>query len=76
MKMNRLFKLEQLRKEKNLTREDLALMSGLSKATIEALERGRTNVDNIKLSTLIALATVLDVKVVDLLPKKLQNKIR
>lgn len=74
--MERLFKLEKIRKEKNLTREELADLSGLSKATIEALERGRTNVDNIKLSTLVALATVLNVKVIDLLPKKLQNKIR
>lgn len=74
--MERLFKLEKIRKEKNLTREELADLCGLSKATIEALERGRTNVDNIKLSTLVALATVLNVKVIDLLPKKLQNKIR
>ena len=74
--MERMNELRVLRENKKLTRNDLAKLSGVSKANIEALEMGKTIVENVKLSTLIKLSTALKVKVVDLLPKDLHRYIR
>jgi len=73
--MERLKELERIRKEKSFAREELEKLSGVKSETIQALERGKTNVDNVKLSTLISLAKALHCKVIDLLDKDLQRYI-
>lgn len=59
---NRLIKLKMIRLEKGLTREELARQSGVNEQTIKTLEEGINNVNNVKLSTLVALAKALKVK--------------
>lgn len=71
--MERLYNLERIRKEQGLSRRELALLSGVKEISINALERGITNVDNVKLSTLIALAKALHCKVIDLLSADLKR---
>lgn len=71
--MEKLHNLERIRKEQGLSRRELALLSGVKQLTIHHLETGTTNVNNVKLSTLIALAKALKVKVVDLLSADLKR---
>ena len=71
--MEKLYSLERIRKEQGLSRRELELLSGVKQVTIYHLETGRTDVNNIKLSTLIALAKALKVKVVDLLSADLKR---
>ena len=71
----KLVNLELIRKERNLTRKDLEKLSGVSQFTIQALEEGRYDIDNIKLSTLLALASALHIKAKKLLPFDLAKKI-
>lgn len=71
--MERLYNLERIRREQGLSRRELALLSGVKEISITALERGITNVDNVKLSTLIALAKALHCKVIDLLSADLKR---
>lgn len=71
--MEKLYELERIRKEKGLTMADLSKLSGVQAITIHSLEQGKTNVNNVKLSTLIALAKALHVKVVDLLGNDLKK---
>lgn len=52
-----------------ITREELANRSGISAATIRALEEGRTNYHNAQISTLIALCCALDCKLINLFPE-------
>ena len=58
------YKVEVIRKEKNMTQADLAQVSGISRATIIALESGQEIV--VKSSTLQAIADALKCKVSDL----------
>lgn len=74
--MEKLQNLERIRKEQGLSRRELALLSGVKEITIHHLERGETDVNNTKLSTLIALAKALHCKVADLVDKNLQRFIR
>lgn len=71
--MEKLYSLERIRKEQGLSRRELELLSGVKQVTIYHLETGRTDVNNIKLSTLIALAKALKVKVIDLLSADLKR---
>lgn len=71
--MERLVNLERIRHEKCFSRRDLALLSGVSKETIQSLEQGINNVEQVKLATLIKLSKALKCKVSDLLPKELQR---
>ena len=71
--MEKLYNLERIRKEQKLSRRELALLSGVKQITIHHLENGTTNVNNVKLSTLIALAKALHCKVVDLLSADLKR---
>ena len=73
--MERLARLEQIRKGKGLSRRELCQLSGVKEITIRALESGTTDVNNTNLSTLIALAKALKVKVIDLLDKDLHRYI-
>lgn len=71
--MEKLHNLERIRKEKGLTRRELELLSGVKQLTIHHLENGITDVNNVKLSTLVALAKALKVKVIDLLSADLKR---
>ena len=71
--MERLHNLERIRKESHLARRELALLSGVKPETIHHIEKGLTNVNNVKLSTLIKLAKALHCKVVDLLDNELKR---
>ena len=71
-----LHNLLRIRKEKGLTGEELAKLSGLGIATIHRLETGETPIGSIKLGTLMKLSKVLKCKVADLLPQELQSKVR
>lgn len=71
--MERLHNLERIRREQGLARRELALLSGVKEVSITSLENGITNVNNVKLSTLIKLAKALHCKVVDLLDSDLKK---
>ena len=71
--MKSLHNLERIRKENRLTRRELELLSGVKQETIHHLEKGITNADNVKLSTLVKLAKALHCKVVDLLDNDLKR---
>ena len=71
--MEKLYNLERIRKEQGLSRRELELLSGVKQVTIYHLEIGITDVNNVKLSTLVALAKALKVKVVDLLSADLKR---
>lgn len=73
--MEKLHNLERIRKEQGLSRRELALLSGVKEVTIHHLENGITNVNNVKLSTLVALAKALHCKVADLLSADLKRVI-
>ena len=62
--MNR---LEQLRRDVNLTRAELAAKSGLSMRVIEGYEQGHRNVDGMAIKRAAALAAVLGCKIEDLI---------
>ena len=72
----KLDQLQIIRKQRGLTREELAELSGVSKDTIQALENGRTNAENVKISTLVRLAKALKCRVLDLLPNEYKKKMR
>ena len=71
--MERLHNLERIRKEQHLSRRELSLLSGVKEVSIQHLEKGISNVDSTKLSTLVALAKALHCKVVDLLDNDLKR---
>lgn len=73
--MENLHNLERIRKEQKLSRRELALLSGVKEVSIQYLEKGFVNVNNVKLSTLIKLAKALHCKVVDLLDNDLKRYI-
>lgn len=58
------YKIKELREQRGLTQEELALKSGVSRATIWALECGEDKVTTTK--TLFNIATALNVKMDDL----------
>ena len=71
--MKDLQNLERIRKEKHLSRDELARLSGVNRTTIQRLEKGMYDVNMVKLGTLITLAKALRCKVVDLLEKDLKR---
>lgn len=73
--MEKMNHLERIRREQGLSRRELELLSGVKQVTIQHLEKGITNADNVKLSTLIKLAKALHCKVVDLLSPNLKRVI-
>lgn len=74
--MIKLENLKVIRKFKGLTREELGNKSGVSPFCIQSLEDGRTDVNNVKLSTLVKLADALNCSATELLPKELWKKFR
>jgi len=73
--MKMMTELREYRKSKGLTREDLALKSGVAKVTIQKLEDGDVNVNDIKLSTLIKLATALRTKARNIVDKETAKRL-
>lgn len=63
-----MFKLKEIRINKNLSRRELALKSGVNEQTIVSLEMERNDPSEAKLSTLVKLATALNCKVKDFYP--------
>jgi len=59
-------RLRTLREQKNLSRQALADLAGVSKSNLKRLETG-DGAENTTISTLTAVAKVLDVEVADLL---------
>ena len=55
------YKIKEKRKEKNMTQEELATKSGVSRATISGLENGTVRATSSK--TLVKLARALDTTV-------------
>ena len=68
--------LETIRKEKKLTRRELALLSGVKEITIRYYESGILDLSKAKLCVLISLAKALKVKVIDIVDKDLIRYIR
>lgn len=68
--------LQEIRTNKGYSRRELALLSGVSQYTIQHIENGITDSEEIKLSTLIKLCKALKCKLSDLLPKELHKYIR
>ena len=72
-KMNRykpLHELTVIRREKGLTRPQLAEMCGLSEVTLTTLELGINNPKEAKLSTLLAICKALHIKLKQLFPNE------
>lgn len=64
------FNLKEIRKNKGLSRRELAEESGVHEETIRALETGKNDPQDAKLSTLIKLARALKCRVRDLYPQE------
>lgn len=62
------FKLKDIRKEKHLSRRELAEQSGVNEQTIRFLEEEINDPTNAKLSTLVKLARALKCRVKDFYP--------
>ncbi len=58
------YKIKELREKRNMTQEELAVKSGISRATISMLENDATK--EVMISTLRALANALDTTVTEL----------
>ena len=71
----KLDELKQIRKSRHLSRKDLATLSKIPSITIASLENGINHVENVKLSTLIALASALKVRVRAILPNELAKRL-
>lgn len=65
-----MFKLEEIRKAKELSRRELAEKSGIKEMTIVCLESEINDPNNAKLSTLVKLAKALHCKVRDFYPQE------
>lgn len=66
--MDECFKLKDIRLKKGVSRVKLANLSKIPLETIKALENGKNDPKNAKLSTLVALARALKCKVKDFYP--------
>ena len=62
------FNLEKIRKEKRLSRRELAALSGVNEQTIVSLESGINDNGKAKIDTLIKLAKALGCRVRDFYP--------
>ena len=76
MKNREISRLEQIRKDKGLTRPQVAMLSGLTKDYLQKLELGKLSFSEMKLSTLLKLSKALRVKPSCLLPLELAKKLK
>lgn len=60
-------KLQELRKNKNLSQNDLSLLTGIIKRNIIAFENKQRSIDGAGLDKLVPLALVLECKISDLI---------
>ena len=67
--MDECFKLKEIRLKKGVSRVKLAEISKIPLETIKALESGKNDPKNAKLSTLVALARALKCKIKDFYPQ-------
>ena len=61
--------LQKIRIQNQLTRKELANLSGVHQETIKHIEHESLPIENCKLVTLIKISSALGCKVIDLLPK-------
>ena len=54
------FKVKEIREERNMTQEELERKSGISRQTISAIENGKVKPGDVKVGTLMALASALN----------------
>ena len=59
--------LQQLRKEKGYTQQDLCSLSGVSISTIQKLETGVNKIENSNVSIIMAIARALNISVEELI---------
>ena len=59
--------LQQLRKERGYTQQDLCSLSGVGISTIQKLERGVNDIRNANVSIVMALARALNISVEELI---------
>ena len=65
--IQKLNKLQQFRKEKGLTQQELSTLSGIQLNTIKALEQGISSLLNAKALTIMALAKALEITMEELI---------
>lgn len=66
--------LQQIRKEKGYTQQDLCNLSGVSISTIQKLESGVNDIRNANVSIVMALARVLNISVEELIKQSEKMK--
>ena len=54
------FRVKEIREGRNMTQEELERKSGISRQTISAIENGKVKPGDVKVGTLMALASALD----------------
>ena len=54
------YKLKEMRERQNMTQEELERKSGVSRQTISAIENNRVGSGDVKVGTLMALASALE----------------
>ena len=65
-------KLQELRKQTNLTQSELAMQSGVNLRTIQEYENGRRKVDGAHIDTLVGLGDALGVPFYELMEDELR----
>ena len=53
------YRVKEIREERNMTQEELERLSGVSRQTISAIENDRVKAGEVKVGTLLALASAL-----------------
>lgn len=54
------YKVKEFREQKNMTQEELERRSGVSRQTISAIENDKVKAGDVKVGTLLALASALE----------------
>lgn len=54
------YRVKEVREERNMTQEELERRSGVSRQTISAIENNRVRAADVKVGTLMALASALE----------------
>lgn len=54
------YKVKEFREQRNMTQEELERRSGVSRQTISAIENDRVRAEDVKVGTLMALASALE----------------
>lgn len=54
------YRVKEIRESKKMTQEELERKSGVSRQTISAIENDKVNAEDVKVGTLLALASALE----------------